>query len=163
MKGQINLEFILSVLVFLSVMSFITIQIINSVSEVRRDLAVEDIKSSAFQISNILMFDKGSPENWDATNVKRIGLKADFYSLDAGKVNSLNALCSGGNGYKKFVSIVNLGLSEDIYLNISTLSGKTLAFCAPPVESLVRSRAQSMRTAFIQGEGVVKIDTRVIL
>ncbi|MBI2579476.1 MAG: hypothetical protein HYW27_01080 [Candidatus Aenigmarchaeota archaeon] len=163
MKGQVNFEFIISVMVFLSVMSFITIQIINGVSVLRRELSVEDMKSSAFQVSNVIAFDEGYPENWNAGNVLRIGLSSGFYSLDDGKINSLKELCESENGYKKFVSLIGLEFSKDVYLNISKLSGETLAICSPKVESRVRNIVQADRTFFSGGYGIVKLNIKVIL
>ncbi|MDI6721618.1 MAG: hypothetical protein QMD85_04460 [Candidatus Aenigmarchaeota archaeon] len=162
-KGQINFEFMLSVLVFLSITGFLTIQIINNVSAMRRALLLEDMKSSAYQISNILVFDKGYPEDWDENSVERIGLASGFYNLSDEKISSLKRLCESENGYKKFLSVIGLGISKDVYLNISTNLGDTLALCAPPVVSTIRSTVHISRTSFAEGSGVVKIDLRVIL
>jgi len=150
-------------MVFLSVTSFITIQIINSVSTMRRDLAIEDTRSTAFQISNIIMFDEGHPENWNADNVERIGLSSGFYALSTTKIDELKDICESENGYRKFLSIIGIEFSKDVYLNVSTLEGETIVLCAPSVESVIRNRAEILRTSFVQGKGIVKVDVKVIV
>ncbi len=162
-KAQANFEFIISVMVFISVNSFITIQTINNVTMMRRDLAIEDMKSTAFQISSIIMTDEGYPEGWDSSNVERIGLSTGFYSLSMDKINELKDLCESENGYRKFLSVVGLEISKDVYLNVSTLQGETLVLCAPNVESIIRNRAEILRTSFVQGKGIVKVNVRVIV
>ena len=162
-KGQENFEFIISVMVFLSVTSFITIQIINNISSMRRDLLTEDMRSTAFQISNIIILDGGYPNNWNSGNVERIGIADGFYSISQNKLNELKNICESDGGYKKFLSIIGTDVSKDIYLNISKLSGETLVLCAPEVDSSIRSRAEILRTSFLKGEGVIKIDVKVIL
>ena len=161
MKGQVNFEFILSVVVFISIMSFITLQIINSVSSMRSELEVEDMKSSAYQISNLVMFDMGWPDNWNPDNVQRLGLSSGFYSLDASKVSSLSQICESEGGYRKFLSLIGLEISKDVYLNISTASGETVVLCSPSVESQIRARVETVRTSSMDGD-IVKVVVRVV-
>ena len=107
------------------------------------------------------MFDRGWPDNWNPDNVQRLGLSSGFYSLDASKVNSLIQICESEDGYRKFLSLVGLERSKDVYLNISTASGETVVLCSPNVESQIRNRVETVRTSSLDGN-IVKVIVRVV-
>jgi hypothetical protein len=94
MKGIANIEFILSVVVFISTIIFVTMTIINNVPFLHNEAVSDHIKSRAYQLSDILLFDEGSPSNWNENNVAVIGLSAgNPYNLSNAKIISLNELC----------------------------------------------------------------------
>lgn len=94
MKGVVNVDFIVSILIFLSTISFVSISISNNLPFFHQESHTEAIKARSYQISHLLMFDEGYPENWDMNTVERIGLSEAPYVLKRSKIDELNLLCA---------------------------------------------------------------------
>ena len=75
-KGIAELEFIISVFVFITTISFVTFLIINNIPILHGLSASESLKSKSYQYSELLLFDEGVPMNRedesDTQNLKRI-------------------------------------------------------------------------------------------
>ena len=82
MKGQINVEFIASLMVFLSVVGYVLFSfstISTSYNFYGRRLL---IGSKAFQLSSVLLGSPGVPANWaDLSSAKRVGLQDERFNL----------------------------------------------------------------------------------
>lgn len=122
-KGITNFEFVLSVFVFLSTMAFVAVSIINEVPGLH-DKATEDIiKSKTYYTSQMLMFDKGYPQNWTAGTVERLGLSIGSpYILNQTKITELGILCSNTDRLRQLIN-------GDIIINITGQNGASLLYC----------------------------------
>jgi hypothetical protein len=100
MLGQTRLEFIFGVIIFALIILYIVSQINNTFSTVINDYNVNNIKAEANDITEILILDKGNPENWDIlveqgpTVVKTVGLANEQNVLSSSKIYELNKNCS---------------------------------------------------------------------
>jgi len=149
-KGITNFEFVLSVFVFLSTISFVAISVINEVPNLHQNSVGNIIRTKSHSVSEMLLFDTGIPSNWNATSVQRIGLSSVSGHIDINKVNNLTEICSTDIGKLR-------GLLGDVVINISRISdGSTIAYCKTtelPAEFIVR------RSAVISpGNEIVRID-----
>ena len=102
MKGQLTIQYLASFIFFIGLIVYIyfaySINLPAFVEEVRK----EDIRSKAFQLSEILLNDPGDPSNWgpdmEHTDINRIGLsdensnKTNLISLK--KIDELKFICS---------------------------------------------------------------------
>ncbi len=152
-RGIVNIEFILSVVVFLGTLSFITITIGREAISLRENSLYGQLKESAVQISDVLVFDKGSPEDWETkislSEAQKIGFSTgERYVLSKQKLLKLNEFCrkedqSGAvnpdykQNYEKIKDI--LGQKREINITIATGDGLLLD-CSPAVVSLLRSK-----------------------
>lgn len=93
MKGVINIDFVVSILIFLSTISFVSVSIVNNLPIFHHESLSDTLKARSYQISHLFLFDEGFPSNWDMNTVQRIGLSEDPYILDRDKIDELNALC----------------------------------------------------------------------
>ena len=116
MKGIINIEFVVSLMVFLSTVSFVSIIIINNLPILRYEAISNDMKSRAYQLSNILFYNLSNE---------------DSYVLDSGKIDALGDLCIN---YENFRNL----FSENLIVDITSLDGTSLLSCKPPVETLIK-------------------------
>lgn len=148
-KGMVNIEFILSVVVFLSTITFITVTTIYNVPNLHTQTINEKIKTDIFSISEMLINDKGFPENWNSENVKAIGLSTgEPYVIDMTKVKNLNDICE--KDYQKFVSILGME-NYQVIINITQEDGSNILFCQPPKISQIRPIFGITRTAVLNG------------
>jgi len=117
MKGQFTIEYIVSFLLFISIISYIHLStskfLPDYITKANSELAFSD----AYLISEILINDPGDPIDWvsiDDNKVKRIGLSDTTYN----KTNLLNltkikAFCRNYNFVKE-----KLGLDRDFIIMI---------------------------------------------
>lgn len=159
MKSQVNIEFIISFLVFLVSLSFIILSIVNNYPIFRKEAIKTILISKSFQISHLLIFDTGYPRDWDSGNVKVIGLSSGQpYLLSSDKIAELNC---NETEYEKLKKILGLG-SKDFIINITLLNGTVLATCHPKVISLSRPKYWIERTAVVEdSKEIVKINVVV--
>lgn len=124
MKGIVNIEFILSIVVFLTVISFVTITIINNIPVFEGEFINNKIKMRGYQISYILLFDEGFPKNWSYENILRFGLSSgNPYFINNTKILELEKYCN--KNYTDFRKMVN----GNIRLNFSYMNETTMIYC----------------------------------
>ncbi|MFC2142776.1 hypothetical protein ACFLQN_00045 [Candidatus Aenigmatarchaeota archaeon] len=128
-KGITNFEFVLALFVFLSTVSFVAITIINKVPNIHMDAVGDEIKTSSYYISQMLMFDEGLPVDWetlpDPENIQRFGFSSgNYYEIDTNKLAAFQALCLTETGRTKIIE--ELGY---MIINISETDGTTRLYC----------------------------------
>lgn len=153
MKGILDIEFVLSVFLFLGTISFVTVLIGRESVALQNSAITDNMKSESYQISQILMFDRGSPADWEngaKENIKRIGLSSgEDYSLDADKLNRIDELC--GSDY----NFVNGMLTKfHVNMTIKGTNGEVLYSCGPSFETAKRPKFVTERKALLSNEVV---------
>jgi hypothetical protein len=141
-KGQLTMQYLASFIFFIGLIVYVYFAYAENIPNYIQEVEKEDLRSKAYQISEVLINDNGHPINWDhlADNqVLRIGLsdetsnKTNLISLD--KVNKLEIMC--GNTDSEFQKVQNkLAMDKPfiIYVfNISQTDGqrKLLLDCFP--------------------------------
>ena len=152
-KGVVDIEFMVSILIFLTVLTFVTFSVIGLFPRLHEEAFAHDIRSKAFQVSELLMFDRGEPTDWDTAatigDVKRLGFSTGGnYTLDRNKINKLNTFCSDPSNYAALKSLLGLDYTNDIIIDIKEPPGPgsaILAACQPLVVSQVRSKTSIVR------------------
>jgi hypothetical protein len=141
MKGIIDVEFVISVMVFLSTISFVTIMIINSLPMLHYESISNDMRSEAYQLSNVLLYNFSGQEP---------------YVLDMTKINNTEGLCINYENFRKL-------FSEDIVLNINYLDdGNTpLLSCEPSAKTLLKPKFTLERFATV-GKKIVIMSISII-
>lgn len=128
LKAQLTIEYLASFITFIGLIVFIYFTYSANIPGFIEEVKKEDVRSKAYQLSEILLNDPGHPIDWDTVgNIKRIGLsdensnKTNLISLD--KVKKLKDECdSNYDGVKKWLG---LNKSFSIYVfNISQSDGK---------------------------------------
>lgn len=94
MKGQVKVEFILSIVAFAVVVFFIAMQISSTFNMVAGDSRLDALKARAVGVLVELAEDQGSPPDWYLSRPVRIGLANVSYGLSAAKVAALKSNCS---------------------------------------------------------------------
>ena len=153
MKGFQEVEFIISVFVFITTISFVTIVIINNIPLFYNIALTENLKAKSFQFSEILLFDEGYPKNWNSmqlSGINRIGLSVgQNYFIDKQKIDKLSEFCSLPNNYKIVKSKLGIATERDIIIQVSYIDGSAVStsidVCKPSVTSRIRQQFQTTR------------------
>ena len=128
LKAQLTVEYLASFITFIGLIIFIYFTYSGNIPGFIEEVNKEDVRSKAYQLSEILVNNPGEPIDWDngATWPKRIGLsdenfnKTNLISLD--KVVLLQQGCN--LDYEKVKRILGLNKSFSIYVfNISQSDG----------------------------------------
>ncbi len=137
LKAQLTVEYLASFITFIGLIIFIYFTYSSNIPSFIEEVKKEDVRSKAYQLSEMLVNDPGEPINWDDVgSIKRIGLsdensnKTNLISFD--KVTELENRCSNFNEIQK-----RLGLNKSfsVYVfNISQNNGKRdeLSKCTSP-------------------------------
>ncbi len=129
-RGMANLEFIISIIIFVAIIAFVAISAFSIVPRLRAESISDDMKSKLYQMSEILM-SRGYPENWTSDAV-RFGLEEDEHVLSYNKLLTLNAECGTPEGYNRVRD--SLG-DYSFSLEITETYGKKIMECKPLLKS----------------------------
>jgi|GEM_PF-1920130 len=159
MKAQVNLEFIISVGVFISTLTFVTASVTGIFPEFQNEVNKNILKSRAWQISEIL-FEKGYPENWKTLDeVSMLGFSDDeYYILNKTKLTAINQCDSAS--YDKLRKLFSIGVRRDFIINITLLEKngeREYVYCGPKVISLAAPKLWVTRFALINESDGLKI------
>lgn len=142
-KGVLDIEFMLSIFIFLTVLSFVTLTVINNIPKLHQEVLSQDLKNKAYQVSEMLILDEGSPKNWSGgiDNVKRIGLASGKkYLINNSKIQTLQSYCSNNQAnYEKIKYKLGLDFRNDVSIEMTDYVNKI--DCKPPVISTRRTKA----------------------
>jgi hypothetical protein len=162
MKGITNIEFILSMFVFLTTITFIAFSIIMNIPLLHGRAGSENTRSLAFQFSEQIIFDEGLRESddlpaddWSSDDLARIGLSSGKrYEILESKLDELRDLCSTREGRRRVSGFVDS--RSDVFIS-TTFDGEEDVICIGP-SSIVRNEFGISRAVVMDDEsGIVTI------
>ena len=166
MKGLAEIEFIVSVFVFLTTISFVTFIIINNIPILHNAALTERLKSRSYQYSELLFFDEGSPKDWQSVpeNASRLGLSTGRrYFIDKNKVDALSVICLDYQKVKEKLAIEQNDIIIDVsYLDNTPVTGSSSVICKPVFTTQLRPQFQTTRLGILTDGSVIKIKTIII-
>jgi len=144
LKAQLTVEYLASFITFIGLIIFIYFTYSANIPGFIEEVKKEDVRSKAYQLSEMLVNDPGEPIDWDTAGpIKRIGLsdenfnKTNLISLD--KVYRLDQadLCANFDDVKK---LLGLNKSFSIYVfNISQSDGDRDVLCECTTPELIKT------------------------
>lgn len=109
MKAQLSIEYLIAFSLFISIIGYIYLQYTRNIPSFVEEVKKEDIRASAFQLSEMLINDYGEPENWDtlaSDQIKRIGLSDNYVRqsnfISKNKINRLRDECNQFSNIQKW-------------------------------------------------------------
>lgn len=140
MKGQFTWDYIVSIAAFITLVSYLSLQIINSTPAAMNSLRTEFLRSEAYQISDLLINDPGEPKSWTTSNVLRLGLSNENYNftnyLSSAKISNFTAICAN-SGYVAVANLLGVNINKYnisvILINESSPTPSTITICSPPL------------------------------
>ncbi len=155
MKGVVNIEFIMAAFLFLGSISFVMLSIGREFFSFREASVADNYMQENENMLQMLMFDRGYPENWNAGDVKRLGLSSgEKFILDKNKIDILEGLCD--SSYEKVKDL--LGVMENVIISIKGLDGALYLDCKPAVEALTSTKLLSEGYAVV----IIGNDRRIV-
>jgi hypothetical protein len=176
MKGIADVEFILSTMIFLGIITFVTFNIVSNIPGLRDTAMTETLHVRAYEVSQLLLFDQGlsctsgtCTTDWygaPTADVKRMGLSAgERYLLDKRKIAAMQAIC---NADYKTIRTAFGDKIFDLRLNMTDSAGDQLLACGPPLIRTSRSETKITRFAVLydpaspQNRDIVKLEVNVL-
>ena len=159
MRGQISVDYYVSVILFISFVIYILFQLTRFLPTYINAVQDQRIRVEAYQISELLMNDPGVPVDWENLSednlgqIQRIGLSDGSQNktnlVNIKKVRSLNTTCASVNGY----NILRGTMGTEYFFSIIMIdksNGELLVSCSPP-EQFVRATKVDFRRVFSMG------------
>ena len=132
MKGQVNIHFIISTVLFVSLSIYLVYLIIDFYPTHSKNIKSDILYSKAYSISELLIKDKGYPENWNENNFERIGLASEPYSLNSTKIIEFEKICNSTNLTKIQKLRDSFGLGNyNFVVEINYLNDTNVMKCEP--------------------------------
>ena len=128
MKGSSEIEFILSTSLFVSTIIFVIYIVLNQVPLLEAEAKSQNLKSVSYQISEMLVSDRGYPENWETDNVKVPGILTNNL-IDKAKIVNLYELSRTNEDYEMLRDLLDtiydfyINFNRDIIINGESVSG----------------------------------------
>jgi len=141
-KGQINIEYIVSMTLFITIAIYFALQVMQRTPAYIRASRTEYLQSEAYQISELIINNAGEPSNWETVwqsspqSVFRLGLSSGqkVNLLSTAKIQMIGTACSSAPNYYGNVQS-RLGIDpQDYQISIfikDAVSGATLLDCMP--------------------------------
>ena len=129
-RGQINIYFIISTFLFISLSLYLISVIIGRYPEYQNNMNYDVLYSKAHSVSELLIKDSGYPENWNSDNFGRVGLASKPYTLDSTKINEFKKICNSTNKTKIQKIIDSFGLENNNFVvEINYLNNTNIMKC----------------------------------
>jgi hypothetical protein len=141
-KGQINVEYIISITIFITIALYFAVQVMQRTPAYIRASRNEYLQSEVYQISELIINNAGEPSNWETLwqaspqSVLRFGLSSGqkVNLLSTGKIQMLGTACSSAPNYYDNVRS-RLGIDpQDYQISLfikDAVNGATLLDCMP--------------------------------
>lgn len=154
-KGQVNIYFIVSTVLFISLSVYLIYTIIGFYPTYSNDIHSDVLYSKAYSVSELLIKDKGCPDYWNETNFERIGLANKPYSLNPAKVIEFEKICNSTTNLTKIQKLRDsFGLeTENLVVEINYLNNTNVIRCEPAGKK-VGTTAYIKRIATLNNEFV---------
>lgn len=171
MKGFTELEFIISVFVFITSISFATAIIVHNIPLFHSTAISEQLKAKSWQHAEMLLLDEGSPVNWQTKQlpeIERIGLASGRYIVDRSKLDQLRIFCSDPAGYSTVKTKLGLTAANEVIVEASNLDdtpvvGSSKTLCRPAVLTETRPQFHTIRFGVLNFGDMPVIRIRVAI
>ena len=134
MKAQFNIEYFVSIIIFIGFVAYIFFQVLTFTPEYLNEIKNEEARSEAYQISELLINDYGEPIDWDLDTVERVGLSNEIQNktnlLSIEKIRLIGTRCSEVDGYLDVKNWISTDHDFTILLSDSSV-GSILIRCNP--------------------------------
>ncbi len=158
MKGIVEVEFIISVFVFITTISFVAAMIVGNIPLFHDSAVAEGIKSKSHQYSELLLFDEGYPRDWNGEiidDIYRFGFSTGKrYFIDINKLDKMNQICNSPGGYNATKNRLGMNYRNEIkieatYMDNSPVIGTSSVICEHPGGSNIRHQFHTVRLAVL--------------
>lgn len=128
LKSQVPVDFLLSLVIFIVSLLIISHSLMLNLFENREDREREKFLLIGFTISELLIYDRGYPIDWNNIyNARRLGFADDFYKLSRDKILAINN-CNTDD-YNRIKYLLSIPSEMDIEIIIKKTNEEILARC----------------------------------
>lgn len=160
MKAVLDIEFIVAIAIFIGTISFILIAVISRLPLFEEQSALQNVKSSSYRVSDMLIYGTGSP-GWEDSpdGAAMFGLSSGTNGIvETQKISALNAYCNPPDADKLVKLYDMFSPGAFVSIRITDRIG-VLASCGSPDSGGTRFTAK--RSATTESGSVVLIELTV--
>ncbi len=114
MKGQFTWDYIVSIGAFIALVSYLSLQIVNTAPIGINTIKGEFLRSEAYQISELLINDPGEPKDWTTSNVERLGFANENFNItnyiSSRKISDINTMCA--SNYENVANLLGIDMKN---------------------------------------------------
>lgn len=143
MKGQVNIEYLVALGIFVTVIGYVYFSLNQSIPYYLAEVKKEATMSDAYLLSEVLINDPGEPPDWEnnPADAKRIGLSDQNYNqTNMISLQKLNAFCLNYEETKK-----KLGMDRDFLIIINDIGNTQFSVSCEPTEIVVTAIKATVR------------------
>jgi len=135
-KGELSLEYMISIVLFIMFSLYLGFELITITPVYLTEVRNENIRSEAYQVSELLINDPGEPANWEnfPNTIRRLGLNSEKENrtnlLSSDKIQLLNQICEVQGRYDDVAKWIGTDYYFYILL-IDKSDGDVLINCYP--------------------------------
>lgn len=118
MKGQFNIEYLVSLAIFIVILVFVSSQVAQVVPRLHSESTSNQLDAKGYRITDTLIKTNGEPDNWESSTPKSIGLAKEPYILSDAKITAFKNLCS--SNYNLVRSIFGFRPGSDFEITIAS-------------------------------------------
>ena len=152
MKAQLTFQYLISLIIFIGLAMFIYFLYSANIPKFIQEVEKEDIRSKAYQLSEVLVNDPGEPINWEQlpdNQIKRMGLSDTSFNktnlISKAKIDRLDGECDDEYenvqewlGFNHSFSLYIFSIDEDTGVRTLLLDCYPTTVLKGPVNATIR-------------------------
>lgn len=168
MKGQLTIQYLASFIFFIGLIVYIYFAYSANIPMFIQEVEKEDVRSKAYQLSELLVNDPGHPVDWTSASVVRIGF-SDHHSnktnlILKSKIDEFNNFNCNTN-FEEVQEKLALNRSFSIFIFNITDDGSrapTLLECVPPTFPATTINATIKRIVAWNDSGTINLGELIV-
>lgn len=144
-KGQFNIEYLVALIIFISIIVFLSVQLAQAVPQFHTDSISNRLQAQAFRVSDTLVKTPGEPARWEQTSARVYGFAEAPYVINTTKLSTFNTQCL--SDYAETKNTLGLAAVADFQMRV-LVNGTTFVDCGQRRVPLEAIQIIIRRTAF---------------
>ncbi|QQG39780.1 MAG: hypothetical protein HYS81_05465 [Candidatus Aenigmatarchaeota archaeon] len=157
-KGQFNIEYIVALIIFISIIVFLSIQLAQAVPKFHGDSVTNRLQAQAFRVTDDLIKTPGEPQRWESASAQAFGFAERPYLINATKLAAFNTTCLAD--YEGTKNTLGLSLQSDFQMRV-LVNGTSAIDCGQRRVPLAATQLVVRRTAYTPAGEIVDMTFQV--
>ena len=153
-KGQFNIEYLVALLIFISIIIFLSIQLAQAVPEFHADSVSNRVLAQGYRVTDNLLKTPGQPQRWETSSASAFGFAERPYLINETKLSAFNSGCIGD--YTGTKNTLGLDTRSDFRIS-ALLNGTAIIDCGQKRTPLEATQHIIRRTGYTSNGSLVEI------
>jgi len=166
LKGQLTIQYLASFIFFIGLIVYIYFAYSANLPAFVEEVRKEDVRSKAFQLSEVLVNDPGDPADWGPADPNRIGLSDENSNkpnlISKRKVDKLGLICSNFDDVQQKLALDKPFSIYVFEIDQTTGNRNQLLGCASPDFPKTTINATIKRITALEESGNLKLAELIV-